>query len=94
MRMPRENLAIATISADLPDFDFALDLRVTGFKISIPNQPTIQVRGQQLDQAAKNALQRAGRGQNIQIFDIEAQLAGNTGYKLKQVSPVVVELTN
>ena len=94
VRMQRGNLEISTIGANLPDFDFELGLRVTGFKFKVPGQPTIQVRGQQLDAAAKNALKRAGRGEAVQIFDIEAQLAGNTSYKLKQVSPVIVELTN
>lgn len=94
VRMQRQTLEIATIGAALPDFDFDVDLRVTGFKISVPGVPTIQVNGQQLDQSAKNAVSRAPRGSTIQIFDIEAKLAGNSGYKLKKVSPVVVELTN
>lgn len=94
VRMQRGNLEISTIGATLPDFDFDLDLRVTGFKMSVPGQPTVQVRGQRLDDAAKAALRRAGRGETIQIFDIEAQLASNSSYKLKQVSPVLVELTN
>lgn len=94
VRMQRDNLAISTVGAALPDFDFDVDLRVTGFKFSVPGQPSIQVRGQQLDGAAKSALSRAPRGSTIQIFDIEAQLAGGTNYKLKSVSPVVVELTN
>lgn len=94
VRMQRNTLEIATIGAALPDFDFDVDLRVTGFKFRVPGQPTVQVRGQQLDAAAKAALRRAGRGETIQIFDVEAQLAGSSNYKLKQVSPVVVELTN
>ncbi len=94
VKMQRNTLEIATIGATLPDFDFAVDLRVTGFKIKVPGQPTVAVRGQQLDDRAKGALRRAGRGETVQIFDIEAQLSSNTGYKLKQVSPVVVELTN
>ncbi|GAB2765255.1 gliding motility protein GldM [Actinomadura fibrosa] len=94
VRMQRQNLEISTIGAALPDFDFDLDLRVTGFKFKVPGQPTIQVRGQRLDDQAKAALRRAGRGEAIQIFDVEAQLAGNSSYKLKQVSPVLVELTN
>ncbi|MGB7843770.1 MAG: gliding motility protein GldM [Salinimicrobium sp.] len=94
VRMQRQNLEISTIGASLPDFDFDLDLRVTGFKFKVPGQPTIQVRGQKLDKSAKDALRRAGRGEAVQIFDVEAQLAGNSSYKLKQVSPVFVELTN
>lgn len=94
VRMQRNTLEIATIGAALPDFDFDLDLRVTGFKFKVPGQPTVQVRGQQLDDRAKAALRRAGRGEAVQIFDVEAQLANNSSYRLKQVSPVVVELTN
>ena len=94
VRMQRQNLEISTVGAALPDFEFDVDLRVTGFKFRVPGQPTIQVRGQKLDNAAIAALRRAGRGETIQIFDVEAQLAGGTNYKLKQVSPVLVELTN
>lgn len=94
VKMPRNNLEIATVGAALPDFDFDLGLRITGFSFKVSGQPTIQVNGNQLDSAAKAALRRAGRGETVQIFDIEAQLASNTSYKLKKVSPVFVELTN
>lgn len=94
VKMQRNSLEISTVGAVLPDFDFDLGLRVTGFKFHVSGQPTIQVNGNQLDAAAKAALRRAGRGETVQIFDIEAQLATNSGYKLKKVSPVFVELTN
>ncbi|MGB5941272.1 MAG: gliding motility protein GldM [Leeuwenhoekiella sp.] len=94
VKMPRNNLEISTIGADLPDFDFALDLRVTGFKFKVPGQATVQVSGTKLDSRAKSVLQSAGRGETVQIFDIEARIQGNSSYKLKQVSAVLVELTN
>ncbi len=94
VRMQRNALEISTVGASLPDFDFELGLRVTGFKFQVSGQPTVQVRGSQLDAAAKAALRRAGRGETVQIFDIEASLTGNTSYMLKKVSPVFVELTN
>ena len=94
VRMQRNSLEIASIGASLPDFDFAIDLRVTGFSFKVPGQPTIQVNGSRLDDRAKAALRRAGRGENVTIFDINASLAGNSGYKLKKVSPVTIELTN
>jgi gliding motility-associated protein GldM len=93
-KMQRNSLEISNIGATLPDFDFDLALRVTGFSFKVSGQPTIQVRGNTLDAAAKAALRRAGRGETVQIFDIDAQLASNSGYKLKKVSPVFVELTN
>lgn len=94
VKMQRNSLEISNVGATLPDFDFDLGLRVTGFSFKVAGQPTIQVRGNSLDAAAKAALRRAGRGETVQIFDIQAQLASNTGYMLKKVSPVFVELTN
>ena len=93
-KMQRNSLEASTIGATLPDFDFDLALRVTGFSFKVSGQPTIKVRGNTLDAGAKAALRRAGRGETVQIFDIDAQLATNSGYKLKKVSPVFVELTN
>lgn len=84
--MQRNSLEISTVGAILPDFDFDLALRVTGFSFKVSGQPTVQVRGNSLDAAAKAALRRAGRGETVQIFDIDAQLATNTGYMLKKVS--------
>ncbi|MCH4824424.1 gliding motility protein GldM [Gramella lutea] len=92
--MQRNSLEIATVGANLPDFDFDLNLNVTGFKFKVPGQPTIIVNGSRLDDRAKAALRRAGRGESVQIYDINASLAGNSGYKLKKVAPVVIELTN
>ncbi len=93
-KMPRKNLEIATVGALLEDFDFDLNLAVSGFKIKIPGQPTVVVRGNKLNGSAKSALKRAKRGDAVQIFDIEAYITNNKTYKLKKVSPVVVELTN
>ncbi len=92
--MQRNSLEIANVGANLPDFDFDLKLNVTGFKFKVPGQPTIIVNGSRLDDRAKAALRRAGRGESVQIYDISASLAGNSSYKLKKVAPVVIELTN
>ena len=94
VKMQRNSLEISEIGAALPDFDFEIGLRVSGFSFKVSGQPTIKVNGGRLDAASKAALRRAGRGETVQIFDIQAQLATNSGYKLKKVSPVFVELTN
>ncbi len=94
VKMPRANLEIATIGAMLEDFDFDLNLAVSGFKLKVPGQPTVAVSGDKLDSRAKAALKRAGRGDAVQIFDVEAYITNNKTYKLKKVSPVVVEITN
>ncbi|MAP80489.1 MAG: gliding motility protein GldM [Aequorivita sp.] len=94
VRMARGGLEISTVSAVLQDFDFDLNIRVTGFSFKVSGQPTVKVRGTKLDAAAKGALRRAKRGDAVQIFDINATLAGNSSYKLKKISPVIIELTN
>ncbi|PIF00973.1 MAG: gliding motility protein GldM [Maribacter sp.] len=93
-KMPRKNLEIATVSALLEDFDFDLNLKVSGFKFKVPGQPTVSVNGNKLNSRAKSALKRAKRGDAVQIFDVNAYITNNKGYKLKKVSPVVVEITN
>ena len=94
IKMPRKNLEISTVGAMLEDFVFDLNLKVSGFKFKVPGQPTVNVNGSKLDSRAKSALKRAKRGEAIQIFDIRAYITNNKSYKLKKVSPVVVEITN
>ena len=94
VKMGKSSLAISTVGAILPDFDFNLKLNVTGFKIKVPGQPTVRVSGSKLNSQARSALQRAKRGETVQIFDINAKLAAGGSYRVKKVSPVVVELTN
>ena len=93
LKLPKRNVEIATIGAGLEDFDFDLNLEVSGFKFKVPGQPTVSVRGNKMDGKAKAALDRAKRGDVVQIFDIEAYITNNKSYKLKK-SPVVVEITN
>lgn len=93
-KMPRRNLEISSVGALLEDFDFDLNLAVSGFKFKVPGQPTVSVRGNKLDARAKSALKRAKRGDAVQLFDIQAYITNNKTYKLKKVSPVIVEITN
>lgn len=94
LKLPRKNVEIATIGAMLEDFDFDLNLAVSGFKFKVPGQPTVSVSGNKLNSQAKSALQRAKRGDAVQIFDINAYITNNKSYLLKKVSPIVVEITN
>ena len=94
MKMSREAVASAPVGAKLVDFDFDLDLKVTSFKFKAPGAATVQVQGTRLNAQAKSALRKAKRGSAVQIFDIKAQISGNSGYRLRKVSPVIIELTN
>ena len=94
VKMGKSSLAISTVGAILPDFDFNLKLNVSGFKIKVPGQPTVRVSGSKLNSQARSALKKAKRGESVQIFDINAKLATGGSYRVKKVSPVIVELTN
>lgn len=94
VRMQRAGLEKSSIGAALQDFDFDLNLNVTGFSFKVSGQPTIKVSGKKLNGQASGALRRAKRGETVQIFDISANIAGNSGYKLKKISPICIELTN
>ncbi|GAA3780946.1 gliding motility protein GldM [Corallibacter vietnamensis] len=94
VKLPRNSVEIATVGALLEDFDFELPIQVTQFKFKVPGQPTVTVNGTKLNSQAKNALRKARRGDQVAIFDIKAQIRGNSSYKLKGVSAVIVEITN
>ena len=94
LKMSREAVGSAPVGAALVDFDFDLNLKVTSFKFKAPGAATVQVQGTRLNAQAKSALRKAKRGAAVQIFDIKAQIQGNSGYKLRKVSPVIIELTN
>jgi len=94
IKMPKSTLQKATISSLLPDFVFDLKIKTTGFSVKIPGQPTVKVRGNKFDAAAIRVLNKARRGDAVIIFDVKQKLVGNSGYYLKNASPVNVEITN
>lgn len=91
LKMSKNGVAKGTVSADFEDFDFDLPLRVTQFDFKVPGQPTITVRGNKLDGKAQSALNRARRGQTVQIINIKAK---SNGPLIKKISPVIIEITN
>ena len=94
IKMPKSTLQKATISSMLPDFVFDLKINTTGFSVKVPGQPTVIVRGNKFDAAAIRVLNKARRGDAVIIFDVKQKLVGNSGYYLKNASPVNVEITN
>ncbi|PZD78713.1 gliding motility protein GldM [Mesonia sp. K7] len=94
IRLSRRAVQVSPVSAKLPDFDFDLNLVVSGFKFQVIGKPVVQVNGTRLNGAAEAALNSAKRGDVIQIFDINAKISGNSSYKLPRVAPLVIELTD
>ena len=94
VKMPKTSVGRITIGAGLQDFVFDLKLRVTKFTVKVPGQLAVTVNGTTFNAAAKQAIAKARRGQQITIFDIEAVIENNTSYKLKKVMPVIIEISN
>lgn len=94
LRMPRESLGKSTIGAAIPDFEFDLNIVISGFKLKVPGQATVIVNGNKIDDQAQRALDKAKFGDMVTIFDVKAQIQNNASYKLKNVMPVSIELTN
>ncbi|MDP3311855.1 gliding motility protein GldM [Lutibacter sp.] len=92
VQMPKTSLDNSTVGAELPDFDFDLSLSVSGFTIKVPGQSAVVVSGNRMDGAAKKAIERSKRGDVITIFDIKSSLVGNSSYKIKNASPVSIEI--
>ena len=92
--MPKASLARTAVAAGLPDFEFDLKLKVNSFKVKVPGQVTVLVKGTTFNAAAKKVLAKSKRGDVITIYDIEATVIGNSSYKLKKVLPVSIEVTN
>jgi len=94
VRMSRSELERTIVGAVLVDFDFDLPIAVSSFKMKIPNQPTIEIKGSQMDSKAVSAIRRASRGDVIRIFDIKTYPTTDTSYFLKPARQVIVEIIN
>ena len=59
LKMPRKNLEISTVTAMLEDFDFELNIGVSGFKFKVPGQPTVNVNGNKLNGAGQKCSEKS-----------------------------------
>lgn len=92
VKMPKSSLQNSTVGAELPDFDFDLNLSTSGFTIKVPGQSAVVVRGDKMDIAAQRAIDKAKRGDVVTIFDIKSSIIGNTTYNMKPASAVSIEI--
>ena len=91
VKMPSSSLENSTVSAELADFDFDLNLSTTGFTIKVPGQGAVVVRGNRMDSSAQKAISKAKRGDVIVIFDIKSSLSGSS-IRIKDASAVSIEI--
>ncbi len=89
---PKNSLEVSTVGAKLVDFDFEVDIDVTGFNLKVTGQPTVVVSGNKLNAQAKAVLSKAGRGDQVTISEIKTKLRGAGNYMMPKTAPVIYEI--
>ena len=92
LRLPKSSLVKARIGAGRPSFEFDLKLKVNGFKIKVPGQTTIVVKGTKLSASAIKAVNKAKNGDVITIFGVDQNIIGNSYDDKKKVLPISIEI--
>ena len=92
--MPSKAIIFRYKGSLIPDFEFDLKLGVSGFSVKVDGSPTVIVKGRKFNAAAIRALSKARKGDMVTIFKVKASLIGNSGYYLKKVAPLNVEISN
>ena len=93
-KMPRSSLQKSDIGAEIPGFEFPVNIKVTSFIVKLSGFPSVKVMGNEMDSRAKDLISKAKPGDVVTIIGINAVLEGESNYNLAKISPIVVELTN
>lgn len=87
----KSRLEVSQISAMMLDFDFQVNVKVTGFSLKVTGQPTVVVTGDRVNAQCKAALARAGRGDQVTISEIKTRLEGSD-ILMSKTAPVIYEI--
>ena len=90
--MGRGQIEKGRVRAEIPDFDFDLDINVSGFTFIVPGQPVVEVKGKKLNAQGLAALRKAKPGMLITITNVKANIVGKSDYKLKNIPAIQMEL--
>jgi gliding motility-associated protein GldM len=89
----KSRLEVSQISAKLPDFLYDLTFQVTQFTFKVPGQAAIIVSGDRVNQQCRAALARAGRGDQVTIYDIKTKIVGVDSKVIPgKCAPVIYEI--
>jgi len=90
---PKSRLEVSQITAKLNDFVYDLDFKVTQFTFKVPGQAAVVVNGDRVNAQCKAALARAGRGDQVTIFDIKTRIEGvSANIVVPKCAPVIYEI--
>lgn len=93
VKLAKANIAVGEISVMYDNFDFDLTTRVTSFRILVPGQPSQVVQGNRISSnpAAAAAVNRAKKGDIIQISEIRYSVSGYDGTPVP-ATPISIEV--
>ena len=93
VKLAKANILAGELSVSFNDFDFDLSTRVNSFRILVPGQPSVVVQGNRVSAsgAAAAAVNRAKRGDIIQISEIRYSVSGYSGTP-KPATPISIEV--
>lgn len=93
VKLAKANIAVGEVSVAYNDFDFDLTTRVTSFRILVPGQPSQVVQGNRVsaNPAAAAAVNRAKKGDIIQISEIRYSVSGYNGTPVP-ATPISIEV--
>lgn len=89
--MPVGSISNQIVSATLPDFDFPVSFTVNSFIIKLPGKAGTLIQGSSLS-GAEGMLRNLRPGDVVQIYDIQATATGLGNQRLKEISPVIINV--
>jgi gliding motility-associated protein GldM len=92
--MPSSSLPNITLGANYPDFMYDLNLKVISFKVAVPGEFAVEVKGDRMTQQAQKLLKKARRGDKIDIYDIKAKIIENNYILEKYCIDITVIVDN
>ncbi|PJJ63068.1 type IX secretion system motor protein PorM/GldM [Chryseobacterium geocarposphaerae] len=89
--MPATSIPNQIVTATLPDFDFPVSFTVNSFILKLPGRAGTMIQGSGLS-SAEGLLRNLRPGDVVQIYDIQATATGLGNQRLKEISPVTINV--
>ncbi|MGI9652973.1 GldM family protein [Chryseobacterium sp. RLHN22] len=89
--MPVSSIPNQVVAAALPDFDFPVSFTVNSFILKLPGRAGTMIQGNSLS-SAEGLIKNLRPGDVVQIYDIQATATGLGNQRLKEISPVIINV--
>jgi gliding motility-associated protein GldM len=89
--MPVGSIPNQIVAAALPDFDFPVSFTVNSFILKLPGRAGTMIQGSSLS-SAEGLIRNLRPGDVVQIYDIQATATGLGNQRLKEISPVIINV--